>query len=72
MILFFVILGNKKDLEDERQVSYEEGALLAKSVGAAFIETSAKTGENVDKAFFGMLCCVVLCCVVLRCCFTYS
>ena len=45
--------GNKKDLEQYRQVSYEEGALYAKSVGAYFLETSAVTGENLDKAFIG-------------------
>ena len=46
-----VIVGNKADLDAQRQVSYEEGKNLAESFGAAFVETSAKNNSNVDKAF---------------------
>ena len=47
----FLIVGNKKDLEEKRQVKSREGATLAKKYGADFIETSAKTGENIEEAF---------------------
>ena len=46
-----LIVGNKKDLEEKRQVKSREGAELAKKYGADFIETSAKTGENIEEAF---------------------
>ena len=43
-----VLVGNKSDLE-ERQVSTEEGQKLAEENGMLFLETSAKTGENVKE-----------------------
>ena len=46
-----VVVGNKTDLVDERQVSYQEGVDYATSIDASYIETSAKTGENVEDAF---------------------
>jgi len=46
----FLIVGNKMDLEDQRQVSSEEGRALAKKYGVFFIETSAKTKQNVNEA----------------------
>lgn len=47
-----IIIGNKNDISDEkRQVSYEEGKLYAESKGMKFLETSAKTASNIDKAF---------------------
>mmetsp|Transcript_18983 Transcript_18983/g.26549 ORF Transcript_18983/g.26549 Transcript_18983/m.26549 type:complete len:188 (+) Transcript_18983:166-729(+) len=46
-----VLVGNKIDLKNEREVSTEEGASMAKSLGAQFIETSAKTREKIDDAF---------------------
>jgi Ras family len=42
------LLGNKKDMEDMRQVPFEEGKLFASKKGIKFIETSAKTGENIE------------------------
>jgi hypothetical protein len=35
----------------KRVVSVEEGEALAASLGMSFLETSAKTGANVDEAF---------------------
>jgi small GTP-binding protein len=46
-----VVVGNKTDLKEERQVSYQEGVSLANKLKASYIETSAKTGENVEDAF---------------------
>jgi Ras-related protein Rab-11A len=47
-----ILIGNKIDLEDLRLVSSEEGKEMAEEIKSAeFIETSAKTGENVENAF---------------------
>ena len=46
-----LLIGNKKDLADKRDVTTEEGEEKAKSFGLAFLETSALTGENIDKVF---------------------
>ena len=50
--IYMVLVGNKTDLEEERQVSTEEGKELAEKYGLEFYETSAKTGDNVDLLFF--------------------
>lgn len=48
----YILIGNKIDLEDQRIVQTEEGKKLANEVNACdFIETSAKLGNNVEKAF---------------------
>ena len=48
----YFLIGNKKDLEYERQVSKEEGEKFAKEKNFDFfIETSAKTGENLKAIF---------------------
>ena len=49
-ILFFVV-GCKNDLDENRQVQYEEGKGFAAEIDAFFIETSAKTNFNVDELF---------------------
>ena len=49
--LFKVLVGNKSDLEDQRQVSIEEGNEYASCIEAEFFETSAKTGENINQLF---------------------
>ncbi len=46
-----IIVGNKSDLEDSREVSKEEGKKFAKNHGYNFYETSAKTAEGVKEAF---------------------
>merc|ERR1712050_352250 len=48
--MVIILIGNKSDL-DRREVSYEEGAWFARQNGLFFLETSAKTGQNVDAAF---------------------
>ena len=52
--LVYVLVGNKTDLETNRQVSSEEGSALAASIGAMFCETSAlRPGSSVESAFYG-------------------
>ena len=46
-----VLVGNKCDLEEDREVNAEEGRNLAKKHKALFFETSAFDGTNVDEAF---------------------
>ena len=46
-----ILVGNKKDLEDKREVSYEEGEEFAKNNGLLFFKASAKTGEIIDDLF---------------------
>ena len=46
-----ILVGNKKDLKDERNIPEEEGKKLAEENNFVFFETSAKTGENVNKIF---------------------
>jgi len=50
-----VIVGNKCDLEYERQVGMNEGRDLAKHFGCKFLETSAKDRINVDAAFHDLV-----------------
>ncbi len=49
--LTIILIGNKNDMEDQRQVTKEQGEEKAKSFGCAFLETSALSGDNLDKAF---------------------
>ncbi|MFX0083841.1 MAG: Rab family GTPase [Candidatus Hodarchaeota archaeon] len=50
----FWLIGNKVDLKDQLVVTEEEASLLAKEHGVNLIITSAKTGENVEKAFVNL------------------
>ena len=47
----FVLVGNKTDQEKIRAVSQEEAQKFARLHHMEYIETSAKTGQNVDEAF---------------------
>jgi len=50
-----IVVGNKCDLESERQVAKQEGEALARQFGCKFIETSAKSRINVDNAFYNIV-----------------
>ncbi|KAJ3736945.1 ras protein [Lentinula guzmanii] len=47
----FMLVGNKCDKTQEREVSKEDGQALARQFGCEFIETSAKTAQNVERLF---------------------
>ncbi|VDM41908.1 unnamed protein product [Toxocara canis] len=46
-----VLVGNKKDLQDDRQVMFLEASQFAQENDLAFMETSALNGENVEETF---------------------
>ena len=46
-----ILIGNKNDLEDERDIASDEGKAFANRNGMQFIETSAKMNTNVNEAF---------------------
>ena len=49
--LLIILVGNKIDQAEKRQVSTDEGQALAKELGVMFIETSAKAGVNIKQLF---------------------
>merc|ERR1712130_123117 len=49
--VIIMLVGNKTDLSDKRQVSTDEGERKAKELNVMFIETSAKAGYNVKQLF---------------------
>ncbi|TFF98501.1 MAG: GTP-binding protein [Promethearchaeota archaeon] len=50
-----LLIGNKIDLKDRIVVTKEQGEKYAEEYGFEFIQTSAKTGNNVDKAFHDLI-----------------
>ena len=50
-----VLVGNKSDRANEREVGKEEGAALAKRLGCEFVETSAKTRSNLEHAYYSVV-----------------
>lgn len=49
--VIIVLVGNKTDLSEKREVKAEEGEAEAKRLGCLFVETSAKVGHNVKVLF---------------------
>ena len=50
-----LFLGNKTDLQKERDVETEEGEKLADEYKGLFFETSAKKNKNLDNAFKALI-----------------
>ena len=51
----FILIGNKCDLENQRDVLTEEGIEKAKQYNTIYFETSAKEGINVEQSFEELL-----------------
>ncbi len=49
-----VLIGNKSDLVELRDVRQEDIDWFVSEIGSEYIQTSAKTGENVEKAFISL------------------
>ena len=49
--VIIVLVGNKTDLNDKREVTANQGEEEAKKNGLLFVETSAKVGHNVKALF---------------------
>jgi Ras-related protein Rab-1A len=49
-----MLVGNKSDLNSKRVVEITRGQELADNMKIPFVETSAKSAENVDKIFLSM------------------
>lgn len=49
--LLIILVGNKIDQAEKRQVTTDEGQALAKELNVLFIETSAKAGINIKQLF---------------------
>ncbi len=50
-----VLVGNKVDLERNREVTTSEGESLARSWGVPFFESSAKTRHNIEECFISIV-----------------
>ena len=46
-----ILIGNKCDLEEDRDIKFEEGQAFANRNGMQFMETSAKANTNINEAF---------------------
>lgn len=53
--LRFVVVGTKADMASQREVSRDAAEEFARSIGAPYFETSAKTGQGIEDAFVGLV-----------------
>lgn len=53
--MVIVLVGNKCDLVNSREIKQEDGQSLAELEGISFLETSAKENLNVEEAFLQMI-----------------
>jgi Ras-related protein Rab-1A len=49
-----ILVGTKADLEDSRNVKYDDGKKYADSLGIEFIETSSKNNSNIKELFYNL------------------
>jgi Ras-related protein Rab-14 len=49
-----LIIGTKSDLDEEREVTFEEGQTYGNENDLTFLETSSKENKGVDEAFLIM------------------
>ena len=50
--IHILLLGNKTDLKDKREVSFQEGKKIAEKIGATFFEISVKNSKNLKNTFY--------------------
>jgi len=50
-----IVVGNKCDLNEIREISTEEGRQFAKCIGSDFLECSAKTRYNIEQIFINIV-----------------
>ena len=50
--VIIILVGNKLDLEEKRVISKEEAMSYCKNKDILFLETSAKSGDNINKIFY--------------------
>jgi GTPase KRas protein len=49
------LVGNKCDLDNEREISTNEGKEMARKMNAKFVESSARYRINVDEAYYSLV-----------------
>ncbi|XP_052127160.1 ras-related protein Rab-4B [Frankliniella occidentalis] len=49
--IVILLVGNKKDLDSKREVTFLEASKFAQENELIFLESSAKTGENIEESF---------------------
>jgi len=54
-----LLVGNKRDLIDQRKVTLEDINSLTRDFNLYYMETSAKTGEGVDDCFYTLACLIL-------------
>ncbi|XP_076679587.1 ras-related protein RabJ [Andrena cerasifolii] len=52
--MILVVIGNKSDLRNERQVDVEEGRVYATKIGASYYETSALQNNGIENVFLAI------------------
>lgn len=50
-----ILVGNKADLQEKREVSYEQAKVFAEKEGLTFFEVSSKQGTHINKVFGGLI-----------------